>query len=304
MKKNKLILLQLCVAIVLICTSVYATVSASIGVTASKTSVERGDDIQVVLSLDDVESNEKIQSVEGYINYDENVIEPITVNSIEKSEDNTVTIGNETLTVEDLTNSNANTVPASNAYVAFNGNPSSDNDAKIIIDFKDGITSDVNMLTINFKVKTDATVGEIEKAISYSDFILTNSGDSSSKVTKDIKINIKTPTTAVNNTNANTAINNTVNNTAGNNKTNNVTNNTVHNKTNNVTNNKTNNKTNNIINNKTNNKINNKTNNTNDGTVAGTKLPATGVKVIVVPVIMLLILAYVCYNRYMKYKDI
>ena len=149
MKKNKLILLQLFITFVLISTSVYATLATTITLSVSEAVAFRGDTIDVTLSLEDVDESKKIQSVAGYINYDKDVIEALNVDSIQKSEENTVTIGNETLTVEDLTDADVNKISSSSAYVAFNGNPTSDNDSRIVIDFKDGITEDTDLLNGN-----------------------------------------------------------------------------------------------------------------------------------------------------------
>ena len=55
------------------------------------------------------------------------------------------------------------------------------------------------------------------------------------------------------------------------------------------------------INTNTNKNSNTNTNKT-DNSVAGTVLPATGAKVIIIPAIILIVLAYVSYNKYMKYK--
>ena len=74
MKKTKLILLQLFIAFVLISTSVYATVNTTIALSLNEATAFRGDTVEVTLSLKDVEEDKKIQSVAGYINYDENVI--------------------------------------------------------------------------------------------------------------------------------------------------------------------------------------------------------------------------------------
>ena len=92
MKKNKLILLQLFVAFTLICSSVYAAVNTTIAVKASKDSVLRGEKVSVTLSLENVE-NEKVEEVEGYVNYDSDIIEPITFESIKKDAENKVKIG-------------------------------------------------------------------------------------------------------------------------------------------------------------------------------------------------------------------
>ena len=91
MKKTKLILLQLFIAFVLISTSVYATVNTTIALSLNEATAFRGDTVEVTLSLKDVEEDKKIQSVAGYINYDENVIEAITVDNIKKSDDDKIT---------------------------------------------------------------------------------------------------------------------------------------------------------------------------------------------------------------------
>lgn len=306
MKKRKLVLLKLFIAFVLIATSVYATVNTTIVLSTEEATAYRGDTIEVTLSLKDVEEDKKIQSVAGYINYDKNIIEAINVDSIKKSEDNTVTIGNETLSVEDLTNATEENMPTTSAYVAFNGNPTTENDSRIVIDFKDGITEDTDLLTINFKVKESATIGEVEKAISYSMFVVTAGSEESEEITKDIKVTVKSvkiEDDGNNNTNENLNKNENVN-TNTNQNTNidqnkNTNTNTNRNtNTNKVTNKVTNTNTN------TNKATNTKTNNVVDNTVSSSKIPAAGAKVIIIPTIILIILAYVSYNRYIKYKNI
>ena len=69
MKKNKLILLQVFIAFTLICTSVYAAISTTIGISIDKSTIERGETVSVKLSLKDVDENQKVTSVEGYVNY-------------------------------------------------------------------------------------------------------------------------------------------------------------------------------------------------------------------------------------------
>lgn len=315
MKKNKLILLQLFTAFVLICTSVYAAVTTTINLSVSNTSVYKGDKVSVTLSLSGVESGKKVESIEGYINYNTNIIEAINVDSIQKNEDNTVTIGNETLNVEDLTNATVNDLTSSSAYVAFNGSPSNENNSKIVIDFKDGITADTNLLTIDFKVKENATEGEIKGAISYSMFVITAGSEQSEEITKNVNLTVKAVSNNDENENKNddTNTNENVENKADNNtknenkNTNSNTNSNSSNTPNNNTNKNTN--TNNTNTNKTTNtnsntnKSNSATNNATDNTVSGT-LPSTGARVIIVPMIILAILAYISYNRYIKYKDI
>ena len=302
MKKTKLILLQLFIAFVLISTSVYATVTTTIALSLNEATVFRGDTIDITLSLENVEEDKEIQSVAGYINYDEDVIEAITVDSIKKSDTNKVTIGNEILNVEDLTDANINTIPTTSAYVAFNGNPTSGNDSRIVIDFKDGITTDEELLTISFKVKETATIGEVEKAISYSMFVVTAGSEESEEITKDIKLTVN-PVNAGEENGNNTNNENKNENVNTNNNTNNENKNVNNTNTNKNTNNDAGKNTNKNASN-TNKAANNSVNNTADNTVSSVKIPAAGAKVILIPAIILIVLAYVNYNRYMKYKNI
>ena len=287
MKKNKLILVQVFIILILLCTSVYAA-STTIGLSASSTSLNKGDTVTVTLSLQDVDSSKKVESIEGYINYNTNVIEAISVDSIQKNEDNTVTIGNETLKVEDLTNANINEIPTSSSYVSFNGNPSGDNNSRIVIDFQDGITTDEDLLKIDFKVKENATEGEIKDAISYSMFVITAGSEQSEEITKSVTLTIASASTGDNNDDDN----NQNKNENTNKNTNKNTNQNANRNSNSNTNSNTNRNSNT-----------NSAGNQDDNTVSGI-LPATGAKVIIVPAIVLIILAIVSYNRYVKYKDI
>ena len=58
MKKNKLILLQLLVAFVLISTSVYAAVTTTISLSIAEATAYRGDKVEVKLSLENVEETQ------------------------------------------------------------------------------------------------------------------------------------------------------------------------------------------------------------------------------------------------------
>lgn len=301
MKKNKLILLQLFVAFTLICSSVYAAVNTTIAVKASKDSVERGEKISVTLSLENVE-NEKVEEVEGYVNYDSDIIEPITFESIHKNAQNKVTIGDEELIVEDVTKGN---LSASSGYIGFNSDPSSGNDTRFVIEFKDGVTEDVDLMTIDFVVKEDASLGEIKNAITYSTFVVTADSETSEEITKNVSLTVKAkqaPTDDDNeNKNTNTNENTNSNTNTNDNKNENKNTNKADDKKNE---NKNTNKNTNTNTNKDTNKAGNTNTNTKDNTVSGTTLPATGAKMIIIPAIVLLVLAYVSYNKYMKYKNV
>lgn len=309
MKKNKLILLQIFVVFTLICSSVYAAVNTTIAVKASKNSVLRGEKVSVTLSLENVD-NEKVEEVEGYVNYDSNIVEPITFESIQKDAENKVKIGNEVLVVEDVTKGN---LSASSGYIGFNSDPSSGNDTRFVIEFNDGITEDVDLMTIDFVVKEDATLGEIKNAITYSTFVVTADAETSEEITKNVTLTVKAENAPADddsnenkneNTNSNTNSNenkNTNSNTNTNSKNENKNTNTNTKNENKNTNKNTNTNTNQ---NKNTNKAGNTNTNTKDNTVSGTNLPATGAKMIIIPAIVLLVLVYVSYNKYMKYKNV
>lgn len=350
MKKNKLILLQLIIAFTLICTSVYAAVDTTIAVSTSSTTLHKGDEFTVTLALEKVDSSKKVESVEGYINYNKDILETITVDSIEKTASGTVKIGDEELPVENLTNKDE--VSSSDAYVAFNGSPSSGNDIKLVIDFKNGVTSDLDLLKIKFKVKADADLGTVTNAISYEMFQITAGAETLPDITKNINLTVvseqPTPTEHEHKWKENTSKSKAATCTEEGYKFYECTEedctetkketvkatghkfgdwkvtkeattkaegekqrecsvckyaekqkiekkaSTNTNKTKNNTNTNTNKNT-------------NKANNTNtnvDNTVSGTKIPAAGSKVVILPAVLLIVLAYVSYNKYMKYKDI
>lgn len=354
MKKNKLILLQLFIAFTLICTSVYAAVDTTISVSASSTDVKKGDEITVTLALDKVDANKKVESVEGYINYNKDIFEKVTADNIEKTSDNTVKIGDEELPVEDLTNKTE--VTNSDAYVAFNGSPSSENDIKLVVDFKNGITKNTELLKMKFKVKADAKLGTVTNAISYEMFQITAGNETGGDITKNINVTVvsdeeqpkpehehkwkentskgksatctedgykffecteegctetkKETIKATGHKFGDWKVTKEATTTAEGEKQREcsvckkVETEKIAKKTDNT--NKNTNKNTNTNNTNTNKANTNKTNtNTNtDNTVAGSKIPATGSKVYVMPAILLIVLAYISYNKYMKYKDI
>lgn len=308
MKKNKLIILQIFIVLALICTSVYAAVDTTISLSASSTEVKRGEEVIITLSLKNVDANKKVQSIEGYINYNKNVLEKVTVDSIVKSNENTVKIGDEELPVEDLTNK---TEPNASDYcVAFNGTPATDNDVKIIIDLRNGIDKDTEILKIKFKVKENATLQTVTDAISYEMFEITAGNETVGDITKNVSLTVVSSNTQDPNQNEQKPDDQKPENEPEEkpeNKQEEPKNEPAKdNKNTNKNNNNTNKNNNNTNKANTNKNTNTKNTNTNskDDTVAGTNLPATGAKVIVLPAIVLIILAYVSYNKYMKYKDI
>ncbi len=331
MKKNKLILLQLFVAIVLICSSVYATISTTIELKPTKTTLKKGETFAVTLALKGVESDKRVVSVSGYINYDTNIIEDLKYEDIQKDADNTVTIGEDKLYVEDFTNATVENMTTRSSYVGFNGKPKEGNQSRIVIDFDKGVTSDTDLLTINFKVKEDAKIDTIREAIKYSTFVITAGGEKSEQLSKSLDIQVVANDNAGDNQNENknNNTNENENKNVANENTNDNTNKNENKNTNENTNknenknqnknedkneNKNENKNKNSNSNKDNNTNKNanknananKNNNTNDvdKTVAGTKLPSTGAKIIIVPAIVLIVLAVISYREYRKMKGI
>lgn len=333
MKKSKLIVLQFLIVAVLISTSVYA-VSANIGASISKSTVKKGETVTATLSIKDIGSNEKIGTIEGYINYNKDIFETITVDSIQKNSDGTVTIGNENLKVEDVSNGEAT---SSSSFVAFNSKPITEGkDAKIVIDLSNGVSSNTDLLKIDFKLKSNVTDGQVQNAISYSNFTLyTPSGE---KMAENLSqnLNLTISSTASNpgdnddddnkneqqNPNQNKPVEQDKNeakdpsgstqdnnknenkDTGNNNKNNNTNTNTNKNNNTNTNTNKNNNQnTNKNTNKSTNSNSAVKASDKNEGQASGV-LPATGAQVVMIPIIVLIILAYVSYNRYIKYKDI
>lgn len=282
--KTKLIILQVFVIAVLMCTSVYAAVETTLGVKISNSTLYRGDTFEGTLVLKDVKNNEKITGIEGYLQYDKNIIEKVTFDSIVKDKDNKVKIGDETLKVENLQED----ISASGAFVGFNGEPSTGKgDAKILIDFNNALTKDTDLITIKFKVKSDAQIGELKDVIKFTGFTIATEAGKSDEI--GINVNLAIKEKQANNNNNNN--NNNQDQNKDNKEENKIDQNTVG---------KVDDKNKNT--NKTNNAVNNT--NTSDNTVSGAKLPATGAKIFIIPAVVLIALAYISYNKYVRMRGI
>lgn len=291
--KNKLIILQIFIVMILVCTSVYAAVQATVAVKVSSSTLSRGDTFETTIALSDVKSGEKITGVEGYLIYDKTILEKVTIDSIVKDSNNKVKIGNDTLPVENMQEN----VTESGAFVGFNGEPTSGKgDAKIIIDFNNAITKDTDLITIKFKVKADAKIGDIKDVIKFSEFTIAAEGGNSDDITTITRsINLTIKEKASNNNNNDNNNNNNNNNQDQSQNQDNDKNKNVENKVEDpVGRVNTTNSTNNAVNNT----------NTSDNTVSVVKLPATGAKVFIIPAIVLIAFAYICYNRYVRMRGI
>ena len=350
MKKKILSLL----IIMLLCSSVYAAFDADFQLAYNKKEVKAGDTITVTLKVLNITGTDKgVENIEGYINVDENIIEPVTSKCIKTDENGKVEIGDMKLDLQDITNATASDTVQENG-VTFNSKPLSGNDAKFIIDLPTPIKTDTDTLVMNFKVKSNASVGTISKAIKY-DMLVMYSGEektvsasgslditvekseepthehkwvedkSKSKAatctedgytyyvcsvcneTKtetikatghkfgDWKITKEATTTSEGSKERTCSI-------CGTKETQAIAKLTDNNKNNNAGN--TNNTANNTANNNTTNSQNIINSSTKDKTTANKTLPAAGARRIIIPALMLIAIAYACYNKYMKYKGI
>lgn len=297
--KKKLLLVYVFVAFVLLCTNVYAVVTMNVGLTADKTSVKPGEEVVVTVNLKNISN--PVSSVEGYINIDEDVFKE-TIKDALVTKDNKIevtsgsTVSNKLSYAFDPTSTNADYDVIFNTKGANIG----DNDCFFVMDLSQAIENSVDILRFKFTVKDNATVKKvedaikIEKVVAVSDETQERTGEMS--VTLDINVVKADEPAEENNT-----VNNTVNDTENTNKNTNTNQNTNTNKN---TNTNANQNTNNTS---SSNKVNNIVNNTNtnkDNTVAGSNIPAAGAGFIIVPIIIFAVLAYISYNKYIKYRGI
>lgn len=353
MKKKSIAVLSLLI-IMLLCSSVYAAFDADFQLAYNKKEVKAGDTITVTLKVLNITGTDKgVENIEGYINVDENIIEPVTSKCIKTDENGKVEIGDMKLDLQDITNATeADTVQENG--VTFNSKPLSGNDAKFIIDLPKPIKTDTDTLVMNFKVKSNASVGTISKAIKYDMLVMysgeekTVSASGSLDITVekseepthehkwvedkakskaatctedgytyyvcsvcnetktetikatghkfgDWKVTKEATTTSEGQKERTCSI-------CGEKETQAIAKLTDNNKNNNTGN--TNNTTSHTANNNTTNSQNIINSSTKDKTTANKTLPAAGARRIIIPALMLIGIAYACYNKYMKYKGI
>ena len=157
MKKIQ-VMLSSVIILMLLSTSVFAaTITGNINLTASDTSVSAGDEFTVTLSLEDISTISGVDSINGYININEDVIEELTVDNIVTNENGEVEIDSRNvLPLYDALDSGAS---SSDEGVTFNTNPSSGNgDYRLVIDLANAITADTDLITITFKVRDDVAL--------------------------------------------------------------------------------------------------------------------------------------------------
>lgn len=314
--KKRQVAFYVALMLMLLCTSVYATISGNMNITASKTDeLSAGEEFTVTLSVDNMSSG--VVAVDGYINIDENVLDKLTVSSIVTNSDGKVKVNsNNNLAVYDASSAEASSAETG---ITFNTKPESGKgDYRLVINLANAITSKTDLVTIKFKVKSGVSKGTYKDAISYTLFKIYSDSDKGDVTSKSLSITVGDKVSNENTAN-NTNTNNATNNATTNNATNNAANNTS-NKANNVANNATNNTN---TNNATTNNSTNKASNTNkvadnsnknaagtttnsgskaDNTTATGSLPKTGYKFIILPIIGLAIAGIIFYKKYEQYN--
>ena len=202
--KKRQVVLYIVVMLILLTTSVYATISAELGFKIqANNSVYPGDNFQVTLRLTKLEADDGIKAVEGYIDIDENVVEKLTVDSIVTDENKKVKINEDNiLPVYDSSN-------LSDVGIIFTVDPASkDGDYKVVINFAKPITSqDTDLITLNLKVKDGVSVGKHESTVVFKLFkIFTDNAEEKQTLTdKTIALTVS-ERKATDNNNTNNAV--------------------------------------------------------------------------------------------------
>lgn len=322
--KKRLLVVYVFIALMLVCTNVYAVITMNVGISADKTSVKPGEDFTVTVNVKDISKG--ISSIEGYINIDENVLKDINKDTIVAT-DGKIEIKSGDKVTNKLSYAFNPTSTNADYDVIFNTKKENidNNDCFFVMDFNKEVEGSADLLKLKFQVKESATINEIKDAIKVDFVVAYSSADEAEKSepvsaaldVKVVKDETQNPTEDDNknddnnnqgednkNNNQNNDNNNNDNKDQNNNDNgNNGNNNNNDNKDQNQNKNtNTNQNTNRNTNNTTRNNVANNTN--TDGTVAGTRIPAAGAGMIMLPIVALVILAYISYNKYIKYKDI
>lgn len=307
--KKKILVLYIIIALVLVCSNVYATVTTDLSLTRDKEKVKAGEDVIISVNLRNLSKN--IASVTGYIDIDENVLNGISEDMIVKNNAGKIEVTSNGTVLSTLSYAYAPTEPT-DVDVIFNTNSAATegHDVFFTEDFKQDLSNDSIILQLKVTVKQGVNSGDLEKAVKITDLVAeststsqgTTTSDKSEKLSADVTITVDNtvpiePTPSNNTENENTNNTNT-NNTNTNTNTNNTNTNTNKNTNTNNTNTNTNNTNTNT------NKNTNTNTNTKDNTVSGSRLPATGAGTIIIPGLVLCLLGFISYRKYMNYKEI
>lgn len=314
--KRKLLIVYVLVAFVMLCTNVYAMVTADLSLVADKSTIKPGEEVIVTVELKNLSS--EVSSIEGYINIDENVLESISENMIVNN-NKKIEVKTKGVLTNSLTYAFNPSLDNADYAVIFNTSESATfgNDVFFIMDFDKDLVDDSQIMQLKYKVKEQTQDSDIENAVKL-DCVVVYSGNNNDKSAElNAKLDIKVASVVEDgnneqpddtNTNTNTNTNeetNTNTNTNTNANTNENTNTNTNTNTNSNTNKNTNTNTNSNTNKNTNSNTNANTNtNKTDNTVSGTKMPAAGLRTVFVPMVIFMILAYVSYTKYISYKDV
>ena len=283
-----------------------------------------GDTMPVDVSFTDViiENTEGVETFEANLNYNKDIYETITIDDF-VTENGYIVMGDRgiKLRVFDVTNATLDS-DISETGLYFNSNPTSGNDARIVINFPTGVKQPTKIFTINFKLKQDAQAGHYEEAIAFDDVYVSTHHVMSNKLQFDIPTDVLVGSNPTNPTNNNSENDNdnqgnsgTGSNTEGNTNSNGNNNGSSNNGSNNQSNNDNSNQGNN-----SNQQPNAGSSNNpqkegegsvsfkgkgSDNTTAKAVLPATGKGLRIMLVILaLIVVSRVFYRKYEDYRDI
>ena len=306
--KKRQVVLYVVVMLILLTTSVYATIVAELDFkihTNNGTIFYAGDEFTMTIGLKNVEASEGIKSIEGYIDIDERIFENLTLDSIVTNSNGKVQIGNNELQVYD-----ANDISSTNTDkgVIFNTNPvSGRGDYKLVINLENPITSNQDLVELKFKIKDNVAAGSYQSVMSYKLFnvFAIDAGEKLELDGQSYGIEISSRTPVENNTTNDTPKDNTTNDTPKDNTTNDTpkantntdkpksdTTNTPKGTESGTTGGTTNTAGGQIV----------KPANKTDDTVSPTNLPKTGYRLILIPIIVMAVIGYVFYKKYSKYN--
>ena len=175
--KRKLIICNIFIVLVLLCTSVYAATTAKLNLvtTPDNAQIKAGEKFTVKISLKDFGKNVSVDTVSGYIDIDENIIEDITIANIVKTSGNIVKIGKENLEVYDVANITG--IPETGIFLA--KDPATDDgkehDYKITIALSiDNKISTEDIIKIEFETKDNLKEDTYNNAIKFAGFAATS----------------------------------------------------------------------------------------------------------------------------------
>lgn len=182
--KRKLLIVYVFVAFVLLCTNVYAAFTMDVSLVPTSEKVKQGSELEVTVKLNNVSA--PLASIEGYINVDENVLEPISESMIKGDK---IPVKADGKTVSDLDYIFNPTESDADYDVIFNTKKENidNNDCLFIMDLRKDIQGNCDIMTLNFKVKEDATISQATQAVKFK--VITAMAKNKEKV-KDISANL------------------------------------------------------------------------------------------------------------------